>query len=173
MKRIILFLNVSCICLLITVSWIEIALAQAPSEDMPLPSISLPAEDMPLPKVPVENKPRQPSEGHQVDDAEVYYVVLCIENRMETDFEYSYKWEDSEWESVKINKKERKLHGVEYGEDAQPFPEFFIKFDDSTSDDTTSKEKSLDLYIAPENSCDYGNGYHFEVVEQRIELAED
>ncbi len=115
----------------------------------------------------------QPPEQGLNGKSDVYYAVLCIENKTDSDLEYSHKWGNGKWQSNKINKKERNLHGREYKDDSQPFPEFFIKFEDSIFNGPHIIEKSLELYIAPENSCNLGKSYHFKVVgKQGIDLFE-
>lgn len=136
---------------------------QAPAEDPPHVD-----EDK---RQPVEAPAEDPGEGIQ----ETFYAVLCIENDTTVDITYWYKWGEGAWESFVLKSKEQKLHSQPWKEkeDAQTSPDFFVKFYTDISGKSHVKESKLGAYLAPEDSCTYGNVYHFKIKEQRIYLAEN
>lgn len=117
---------------------------------------------------------RQPPEAPDEGSKEAYYAVLCIENNTTGDITYQYRWGEDAWESFVLKGKERKLHSRPWKEkeDAQTFPDFFIKFSPDISGKSPVKELVLKAYLAPEDSCNYGKVYHFKRKEQHIDLTE-
>ncbi len=123
----------------------------------------------------VDEEKRQAPEAPDEDTKETYYAVLCIENNTTVDITYWYKWGDGAWESFVLKSKERKLHSQPWKEkeDAQTFPDFFIKFSPDISGKSPVKESPLKAYLAPEDSCNFGKVYYFRIKEQRIDLTEN
>lgn len=90
--------------------------------------------------------------------------VVCIKNKLGGMSYYSYRWENEiDWKSTSLNSGWNQWHSSPINQ------KFYIRFDESLSDDYKEKEYYLEAYKTAER-CDGAKTYEMYSTEQKFDL---